>query len=165
MRSESASDATWLLMSVQVRPLSVVRSSSGLRLLLPTAQPCVLSGHAADSLREAGHADRALASQTEAVDTLQRLYPKGENVMLARALTNLGLTEAALKDFQEGARAPHAGRCDASQAAGGRFAERCLRGGLSREWCGGLRVVARGRSAKSLSLAATVQRRLLAVTQ
>ena len=52
-------------------------------------------GFAADSLREAGHAAQALPGQLEAVATLRRLYPGGEHVMLARALTNLGLTEAA----------------------------------------------------------------------
>ncbi|MEW5740147.1 MAG: serine/threonine-protein kinase [Myxococcota bacterium] len=53
-------------------------------------------GYAADSLREAGRAAEALAGQTAAVETLRRLYPKGEHVMLARALTNLGLTEDAV---------------------------------------------------------------------
>jgi tetratricopeptide (TPR) repeat protein len=52
-------------------------------------------GYAGDSWREAGHAAQALPLQLEAVATLRRLYPGGENVMLSRALTNLALTEAA----------------------------------------------------------------------
>lgn len=53
-------------------------------------------GFQCDALREAGHAADALPLQVEAVDTLRAKYPKGENVMLARALTNLGLTELSL---------------------------------------------------------------------
>ncbi|MDP2275432.1 MAG: serine/threonine-protein kinase [Archangium sp.] len=52
--------------------------------------------YAADSLREAGKAGQALVVETAAVETLRRLYPKGEHVMLARVLTNLALTEGAL---------------------------------------------------------------------
>lgn len=53
-------------------------------------------GYGADAQREAGHAAQALPLQVDAIATLRRLYPKGENVMLARALTNLALTEGAL---------------------------------------------------------------------
>lgn len=53
-------------------------------------------GYVSDSQREAGHAAEALPGQLEAVATLKRLYPKGQNVMLARALTNLALTEGAV---------------------------------------------------------------------
>lgn len=53
-------------------------------------------GYVSDSQREAGHAEQALPGQLDAVATLRRLYPKGQNVMLARALTNLALTEGAV---------------------------------------------------------------------
>ncbi|MFZ5439518.1 MAG: protein kinase domain-containing protein [Myxococcota bacterium] len=52
--------------------------------------------YAADSLREAGRAAEALPIGAAAAETLRRLYPKGEHVMLARVLTNLGLTEDAV---------------------------------------------------------------------
>ncbi len=63
-------------------------------------------GYVSDSQREAGHAEQALPGQLDAVATLRRLYPKGQNVMLARALTNLALTEGALGDH-DGALAHH----------------------------------------------------------
>ncbi|MBE2248651.1 MAG: tetratricopeptide repeat protein [Myxococcus sp.] len=53
-------------------------------------------GYVADSQREAGHAAEALPGQLEAVAALRRLYPKAQHVMLARALTNLALTESAV---------------------------------------------------------------------
>ncbi len=52
--------------------------------------------YAADALREAGKAAQALPIETAAVETLRRLYPEGEHVMLARVLTSLALTEGAL---------------------------------------------------------------------
>jgi serine/threonine-protein kinase len=55
----------------------------------------ITQGYMGDSLREAGHAERALGAQRAAVATMKRLYPKAESVMLARALANLAFTELA----------------------------------------------------------------------
>ena len=49
-----------------------------------------------DAKREAGRADEALPLQLEAIAALRKLYPTGENVMLARALSSVALTEAVL---------------------------------------------------------------------
>ncbi len=66
------------------------------RLLGNEINAALTQSYAADALREAGKAEQALPLETAAVETLRRLYPRGEHVMLARSLSNLALTEAAL---------------------------------------------------------------------
>src|SRR4051812_43190320 len=62
------SAATWLLTSVQVWPLSVVRSNSALRLWSPTAQPCWPSGAKNTSLTST---ESRLAKAAGRVDNAQ----------------------------------------------------------------------------------------------
>ncbi|MCU0699300.1 MAG: serine/threonine-protein kinase [Myxococcaceae bacterium] len=57
--------------------------------------------YAADSLREAGQAARALPIGTEALATLRQSYPKGQHVNLARVLTNVARTESLVGHHPE----------------------------------------------------------------
>jgi eukaryotic-like serine/threonine-protein kinase len=75
-------------------------TSKAYRAVRSDINAALTQAYAGDSRREAGHPAQALPEQLEAVATLRRLYPKGENVMLARALTNLALTEAALGQLE-----------------------------------------------------------------
>lgn len=50
----------------------------------------------AEALRDAGKPAEALPLQLENIATMRRLYPKGEHILLGRALTGMALTEQAL---------------------------------------------------------------------
>lgn len=65
----------------------------------------IVDGFEGDALREAGRPADALPLQRAEVEFMRAHYPKGQHVMLARALVGLGLSEAATKDFGAALRA------------------------------------------------------------
>ena len=71
------------------------RAAEGYRAANSEVNAALTAGYAGDAAREAGRAPQAIAGQQAAIATLRKGYPGGENVMLARALTNLGLTLVA----------------------------------------------------------------------
>jgi serine/threonine-protein kinase len=58
----------------------------------------IVDGFVGDSLREAGRPAEALPLQRAALEVMRARYPKGQHVLVARALVNLALSEAAVGD-------------------------------------------------------------------
>jgi len=61
----------------------------------------MVQGFAADAWRDAGEPGVAIRTQPQALEALRRLYPPGGHVQLARALGELGQTEAALGRYPQ----------------------------------------------------------------
>jgi serine/threonine-protein kinase len=61
----------------------------------------MVEGFAADAWRDAGKPEVAITTQPQALEKLNRLYPAGGHVQLARALGELGQTESALGRYPE----------------------------------------------------------------
>lgn len=71
------------------------------RALKSEINAAIAQNYAGDARREAGRPGEALEMQREAIAAMRRLYPKGENLMLGRALSALALTETALGRFDD----------------------------------------------------------------